>query len=137
MEGQEENIEKIHQIIRWLETHSRSQDISGFCVSLDELAIASFYLAEAVSEAHTTMNDAEASYKAAMARSVAESKESTAKAERLAEVSHEGLRKEFVSWRNLYSKLRLKMDRIDSVLESHKQRVSFLKQEIKNSPQSV
>lgn len=125
---QEDILVKIHEIVRWLENNGKSQDISGIVIALDDLAIASFYFVEQVSDAHAQMNEAEAIFKATFARSVSESKESTAKAERTAEVICESLRRDFVTWKNLYSKLRLRMDAIDKILDTHRQRVSLLKQ---------
>lgn len=127
----QDNITKIYEAIRWLELNGDSQAINPITIKLDELAILSFYFAEQVSEAYAQKTLSKKAYESAVARSVAESSSSAAKAERVAEVTYEALEKESIEFENLYMKTRLLLDRIDTVLDHFKQRTSFLKEEQK------
>lgn len=125
---QQQTIEAIYVIIRWLQSNAQSQDMSGTCIALNDLAVQSFWFAEQVSEAYGAMSQAEEAYKSAVAKDVAASTLPTAKAERLAEVAHATLKQDFIDWRSLYHRLRGILDRVDRVLDHARQRVSLVKQ---------
>ncbi len=127
----QDTIKEIHELIWWLHKNGESQDVSGIGIKMNALATNSFWLAEEVSRAYTTMNEAEDDYKSAVAKEIAASTLPTAKAERLAEAAHSAKKREFVEYRNLYNRLRGMIDRIDTVLDTYRQRVSLLKQELK------
>jgi hypothetical protein len=134
MDNQNDVIVKIHDLIRWLETNGGSQDMHGITEKLNQLATNSYWFAETVADANAAMNNAEANYKALVARSVSGAQIPTAKAERLAEVEFEPQRKQFIEWKNLYTATRLKLERIDRILDSFRQRVSVVKMlEVKHS----
>ncbi len=129
----QQTVQKIYDVVRWLENNGSSQAITDIVIKLDELAIQSMWLAEGVSDAYAARNDAEENYKHAYAKAITNSAESVAKAEKRAFVDNEALRKEFLMWDNLYQKFRMKLDRIETVLDTHRQRVSLLKQmDLKN-----
>lgn len=123
-----EVILKIHETISWLENYGGSQDIEGIALKQQELATNAFWFSESVSEAYAERNKAKAHYEAQVARSVAESTLSAAKAERIAELAFEPSAKEYVDWDNLYNRLSLKLKAIDRVLDNTRQRVSVIKQ---------
>jgi hypothetical protein len=133
MAEEQTTIEAIHEIVRWLQSNGKSQDVSSICIALNDLAIQSFWFAEEVSRAYSTMNSTEEAYKAAMAKDVAASTLPTAKAERLAEAKYAPLKQEFIEYKNLYNKLRALTERVDRILDHEKQRVSLIKQlDLKN-----
>lgn len=125
-------IQAIQKLISQLEQQGNSQDVNGITILLSDLSIQAMYFGEIVSEAYAQMNQTEEDYKSAVAKSVAEYPGSAAKGERLAEVQHGKLKQEHITYKNLYQKFKSKLDRIDVILDHYKQRVSFLKMEVKN-----
>lgn len=124
----QETLIKIHQTIKWLEDNSKTQDIDTMSIKLNELALYTVYFSEQVSDAHQQMDLAEEDYKSATAKYVAESTLPAAKSEREAEVLFGPMRKEFILMKSIQRKCKGLLDRVDRVLDHHKQRVSVVKQ---------
>jgi hypothetical protein len=124
----EETLDKIKDIIDWLEERIRSENIVELGMVLDKLSIYSFYLGKMVSDAYELMNECEDDYKHSVARFVKEYEGSLAKAEREAEVEYEEKKRMWTKAKSGYKKLDMFLDRIDKVIESHRQRISVIKQ---------
>lgn len=123
----QETITKIYEDVRWLENNGKSQAISDIVLKLDSLSILCLYFSESVSDAYAAKAEDEEAYKYAVAKHIADSKESAAKAKEQAFVEYASLRKTFIESDSLYQKLRMKLDRLDTILDTHRQRVSLLK----------
>jgi len=129
----QQTIERIYEIIRWLDSNGSSQAITHIVLKLDQLAIEAMWFSDSVSQAYGERNNAEEDYKHACAKSVSEAKESATKAIEMAKVEFAPLKREFLAWDALYHRLKLKMDRIDVIIDTQRQRVSLLKQmDLKN-----
>lgn len=121
-------IDDIMTNIDWLEKRVKSENIVELGVVLDKLSIQSLYLATQVTDAYELMNQAEDDYKHSVAKFVKEYDGSLAKAEREAEVEFKSKKEHWSACKSVYKKLDVLLDRIDKIIESHRQRVSVIKQ---------
>ena len=128
----DEIITAIHKSIKWLDDHKTSNNITDLVIVIDDLTINAAYLGTLVTEAYQLMNETEDEYKIAVADYVTSFDGSTAKAERHAEVEHQGKKRDWTAAKNGYKKLSMMLDRIDKICDAHRQRVSVMKGEIKH-----
>lgn len=122
-----ETILEIHKIIKWLEENSASNDVNLISVQLNKLSVHSFHFSEAVSMAEAEAANDENDYKSTVAEFVA-GQTSVTKAEREAETKFAANRKKAVESKSTAKALKLKLDRIDRIMDAYKQRVSVIKQ---------
>lgn len=122
-----ESIDAIKVAIDWLNKNKRSNNIVKFVKVIDELTIQLSYVGALVSEAYEGMNNAEDDYKIAIAKFMTEFEGSAAKGEKAAEVTHAELKKAWTGYKNLYKRLNTFMERTDKICDSHKQRISVMK----------
>lgn len=118
--------------LKWLDDNKKANNISAVSQVLNHLALLSVNLGEQVSEAYSLMNELEDEYKGSFADSVKAFDGSVAKAEVNAESELKGKKKDWTQARNSYKKLSTFLDRLDRVLDSHRQALSIQKLEAKN-----
>ena len=123
-------IDDILKNIKWLEDRITSEDIVNIGIVLDKISIQAMYFSSQVSDAYALMGEAEDSYKHAVAAFIRGFAGSTAKAEREAEIEYASLKLRWTAAKNMYKKLDMFLDRVDKVIESHRQRVSVIKQTV-------
>jgi len=126
---------KIHELINFLAQNVESQDIHSLGTKMSELAVWTANFASQVGDAHALMNDLEHEYKTLVAEYIKDNgqgKGELGKAERAAELKYADKKKEYITWKNTYKKLSLKLESIDRIIDVFKQRVSALKQEMKH-----
>jgi tRNA U34 5-carboxymethylaminomethyl modifying GTPase MnmE/TrmE len=121
-------IDDIIKSIEWLEGRLKSEDIVSIGIVIDKLAIQSMTLAEQVSEAYALMNEAEDEYNHAVAKFIKEFPGARNRADIEAEVEFEDKKKHWTETKNVYKRLNMYLDRVDKIIESHRQRVSVIKQ---------
>lgn len=121
-------IDEIIKSINWLESRLKSEDIVSLGIVIDKLAIQSVTLANQVSEAYALMNEAEDDYKHSIAEYMNEFVGAKNKAEIAAEVKFKEKKMHWTATRNVYKRLDMFLDRVDKIIESHRQRVSVIKQ---------
>lgn len=122
-----ESIEAIQKAIEWLNNNKRSNNIVKFVKVIDELTIQLSYVGTLVSEAYESMNNAEDEYKISVAKFMSEFDGSAAKAEKAAEVEFAEKKKSWTFYKNSYKRLNTFMERVDKICDSHKQRISVMK----------
>jgi len=128
-----ETIDEINKLIAWLDDNKRSNNIISIGKVLDNLSIQAEYFAELVTDAYSLMNELEDDYKIASAEFMKDFKGSVAKGEIEAEVLFQDKRREWTQAKNIYKKLNTMLDRIDKILESHRQSISVqVKTSVKN-----
>jgi hypothetical protein len=118
----------IQKSIDWLEQRIKSENIIELGIVLDKLSIQSMYLASQVSDAYELMNQAEDDYKHAVARYIKDFPGSRAKADVEAEVAYQDKKEHWTACKSVYKKLQMYLDRVDKIIESHRQRISVIKQ---------
>jgi hypothetical protein len=129
----DELIDLINNQIEWLDDNIHSNDIVSIGMVLDKLSILSEGFGEIVSEAYGVMNELEDDYKLAVSEFRKDFKEGVAKGEIEAEVRFANKKKDWTQAKNIYKKLSMKLDRIDKILESHRQSISVMvKTSVKN-----
>lgn len=121
-------VEEINKTIKWLDERVKSEDIVGLSMVIDKLAIQSMYFSSQVTDAYELMSQAEDNYKHAVAEYVAKSTGAIGKAEIAAVAEYQDLKKAWTDLKCIYKKLDTYLDRLDKVIESHRQRVSVIKQ---------
>ncbi len=114
--------------IDWLESRLKSEDIVSLGIVIDKLAIQSVTLANQVSEAYALMNEAEDDYKHSIAEYMNDFVGAKNKAEIAAEVKFKDKKEHWTATKNVYKRLDMFLDRVDKIIESHRQRVSVIKQ---------
>ena len=125
-------IDDIMKLITWLDDHKASNNITQLVKVIDSLNILCVTLGEQVSTAYALMNESEDDYKVAFARSITMSDQPVSRAERIAEADLYETKKLWTASKNNYKKLNMFLERIDRVSDSHRQRISVMKSEIKN-----
>lgn len=125
-------IKSIHESIQWLDDHKTSNNVKALVKVIDNLTIKAVTLGTLVTDSYALMNEAEDDYKISVAKFVDDYDGSAAKAERAAEVKYASKKKHWTGAKNTYKKLDMLLDRIDKICDSHRQRVSVLKGEIKH-----
>jgi len=123
----EELIKQINDNLRWLDQYVKVDNIVDKGMVLDKLSILCVTLSEQVTEAYSLMNELEDEYKTATAQVIKDSEKSVNKAEVEAEVMFADKKRDWTKAKNGYRKLSSYLDRIDKVIESHRQRISVVK----------
>jgi hypothetical protein len=121
-------VDDIMKNVEWLDAHVRSENIIELGMVLDKLSIQSMRLAQEVSDAYELMSKAEDDYKHSIALFVKGFEGSMAKAEREAEVEFKEKKEFWTACRSAYKRIDMFLERVDKVIESHRQRVSVIKQ---------
>ena len=121
-------IEEIKKSIDWLEARIKSENIVEIGIVLDKLSIQALYLATQVTDAYELMSQAEDDYRHAVADFVVGRQGSLAGAEREAEVKFREKKEHWTACKSMYKKLDMYLDRVDKIIESHRQRISVIKQ---------
>jgi hypothetical protein len=124
----DEIIVDIKKSIDWLDQRIRSENIVELGVVLDKLSIQSLYLATKVSEAYNLMNEAEDDYKHCVASFIKNYAGSRAKADVEAEDLFKDKKIHWTQCKGVYKYFALYLDRVDKIIESHRQRISVIKQ---------
>lgn len=127
-----ETIDLIIADLGWLDKNKKANNIADISRVLNHLALLSVTLGEDVCSAYALMNNSEDDYKGAFAESVSSSTVSVAKAEVVAEADLIEKKKAWTQARNIYKRLSTFLDRLDKVLEAHRQSLSIAKLEVKN-----
>lgn len=122
----EELITLINKQISWLDDNIHSQDIVSTGKVLDKLSILSEGFGEVVTTAYGLMNELEDDYKHSVAEFRHKSTAGVGKSEIEAEVKFAEKKRDWTQAKNLYKELSMKLDRIDKILESHRQSISVL-----------
>lgn len=131
--NRDELITLINANIEWLEDNIHSYDIISVGKVLDKLSILAEAFGEEVTEVYSLMNTLEDDYKISVARYMKDNEGSAAKLEREAEVMFADKKRDWTTAKNGFKKLNTKLDRIDKILESHRQSISVLvKTSVKN-----
>jgi|JI9StandDraft_2_1071091.scaffolds.fasta_scaffold80266_4 cell division protein FtsX len=131
--SRDELITLINQQIEWLEDNIHSYDILSVGKVLDKLSILAESFGEEVSEVYALANTLEDDYKISVAQYMKDNEGSAAKLEREAEVEFADKKRDWTTAKNGFKKLNTKLDRIDKILESHRQSISVLvKTSVKN-----
>lgn len=129
----EKLIDLINKQIKWLDDNIKSQDILSVGKVLDKLSILAESFGEVVTDTYALMNELEDSYKHSVAEFRKNFKGGVARGEIEAEVEFAELKRDWTAAKNGYKKLSMKLDRIDKILESHRQSISVMvKTGIKN-----
>ncbi len=121
-------INDIKRNLDWLTQNKKSNNISNIVIVINDLSIQSATLGELKSDAFDLMADYEFDYKQSFAKYITESSVAVNKSERLAEVEFTEKKKLWIEAEKTYYRLKSWIDRLDKVLDSHKQRVSVEKQ---------
>lgn len=124
----EEIITQLNNNIKWLDDYIRVDNIADKGAVIDKINILCVSLAEEVSTAYAVMNDLEDEYKAARADFISKFEGAHNKAEIAAEVHLKEQKRLWTQSKNVYRKLSTYLERIDKVTESHRQRISVVKQ---------
>lgn len=133
MKQSKDLITLINEQIEWLDENVQSNDILSVGMVLNKLSILSEGFGEMVTDAYSLSNELEDDYKIAFATYIKENTGSVAKLENDAEVACADLKRDWTTVKNNYRKLNTKLDRIDKILESHRQSVSVqVKASLKN-----
>lgn len=117
--------------LKWLEENQKVNNIIKMSQVVNHLALLSVTLGQEVCNAYDLMNALEDNYKGLFAKRVSSSSESVAKAEVKAEAELIEEKKLWTQARGGYKKLSTFLDRVDKVLEAHRQAISIHKLEIK------
>ena len=126
-------IEQLDKCIKWLDENNKSTNLVQITQVIDRIAILSVTVGQMVSDAYALMNNLEDEFKQAYADAVSKSSDSVAKAEKAAEVATAEAKKNWTGAKNGYKRLSVYLDRLDKVIESHRQFVSVSKQaDLKN-----
>lgn len=129
----DELITLIAEQIRWLDENRGSTDIVTVGRVLDKLSILSGSFGDVVTGAYSLMNELEDDYKHSVAGFRKDFEGGVAKGETEAEVEFAQKKRDWTQAKNIYKKLATKLDRIDKILESHRQSISVVvKSQIKN-----
>lgn len=126
-------IDLIEECIEWLDKHKTSNAIGPITQTIDRLAVLSISLGNMVTDASALANELEDNYKASYATIVNAEGGSIAKAEYKAEAELIEAKKEWTSAKNGYKKLNTYLERLDRVIESYRQMVSVIKEEMKKN----
>lgn len=121
-------IDDIRKNLDWLTLNRASNNITNIVIVIDDLSIQSATLGELKSDAYDLMSDLEFDYKDSVAKFVAKYEGATAKAERVAEVEYSEKKRLWKDSEKAYYRLKSWIDRLDKILDAHKQRVSVEKQ---------
>lgn len=123
-------VDKMRLDIKWLNDHKKSTNVSHITTVLDSLTINAITLGEMVSDAYELMNNLEDDYDIAKAEfiKVYDGSNAAAKMEVDADKALVVKRKAFTEAKNGYKRLNMFLDRVDKLLDAHKQRVSVVKQ---------
>lgn len=117
-------IEDIKKNLDWLNANKQSNNITNIVIVLDAIAIQSATLGELKADAFDLMSDAEDDYKHAVAEFVSKYDGTAAKAEREAEVKFKDKKIHWTDAKKLYKRFDIWLERVDKILDSHKQRVA-------------
>jgi hypothetical protein len=129
----EKLIDLINKQIKWLDDNIKSNDILTVGKVLDKLSILAESFGEVVTEAYSIQNILEDEYKHSVAEFRKEYKGGVGKGEIEAEVEFADKKRDWTQAKNIYKKLSMKLDRIDKILESHRQSISVVvKTSLKN-----
>lgn len=121
-------LEDIKKNLDWLSANKKSNNITNIVIVLNDISIQSATLGELKADAFDLMSDAENDYKTSVAEFVSNYDGTAAKAERLAEVEFKDKRTHLTEAKKLYKRFDIWLDRVDKILDAHKQRVSVEKQ---------
>lgn len=127
-------IDQTKEDIEWLKKNIHTQDIDKVTKVLNRIGINSFYVAEQIADAHALMNASENDYKKALVDYQSQHiNEGVGKSKVDAEAEYSGMRLEWKDAESIYKRLNLIYDSIQTVLETHRQRISYLKKEREQS----
>lgn len=126
MKDGSEIIKHIADLMQWLDENIHSDDIVTLGRVLDKLSLLGENLGEMVSDAYALQNELEDEYKISVAEYRKNTAGGIAKVEIEAEVEYAQKKRDWTFAKNGYMKLRTRLDRIDKILESHRQRISVL-----------
>ena len=124
-------VEEIRRNLDWLNLNAKSPNISDIVIVLNKLSIQAVTLGDLKSDAYDVMTDMEDDYKSSMADKVNELIKGglgVAAAERQAEADLKTKRNDWKQAEKIFQRMRTFLDRIDIVLDAHRQRVSVEKQ---------
>lgn len=124
--SQSETLLEIHKLIAWLDKNKGTNNVQNVGKVLDSLAIHSERFGDIVSEAYADVNFLEDNYKLAVAEFRKNYTGGVAKGEIEAEVEFAEMKRDWTEAKNIYKKLATKLDRIDKILESHRQTISVV-----------
>lgn len=131
-EKADEIVTRIAQTINALDKLKDSQDVVEIGKQCNDLAIASTFFAKLVSDAYDVANELEDEYKQSVLGatekfSSAPDSLSFNRAEQKAKLENAQSCKDWTSAKNTYNRYKLRLDRIDRVLDSFKQYSSSVK----------
>lgn len=128
-----ELLEAINVDIQALKKLSGSNDISGRLVISERLAINSYYMASLVGEAYEEKNSAEYYWKSSVNSHVASSTGATGRAEIVAKETYKDMFKSYQDADSKYRRISLLMNQLTVLLETERQNLSYLKQEMRHA----
>ncbi len=123
-------IDQMLRDIAWLDKHKKSENAVALTAVIDSLSIAAVTLGEQVSDAYEIMNNLEDTYDIAKAKFMDSFDGSNAAAKTKADADEDliVMRRNFTEAKNVYKRVNMFLDRIDKVCDSHRQRISVVKQ---------
>jgi hypothetical protein len=128
-------IDQVIDNLTWLDNNRRANNIHEISLCLAKLASLSVTLGENVSEAYRLQSEAEDNYDIAFAEkfsSLTREGTSAAAAKPIVEAELGKMRREWTAAKVNHKKLSTFIDRLDKVLETHRQQLSISKLEAKN-----
>lgn len=121
-----ELITLIEKQIAWLDANVKSTNAVAVTQVCDKLAILSSNFGDLVTDAYGLMNDLEDDYKLAVSTFKKNFKGSVARSEVEVDSECDQKRRDWTQAKNGYHKLKIKLERIDKILDSRKQSISVL-----------
>jgi hypothetical protein len=127
-------IDLIIKRLKWLETNNRSNNIVNISKVLSDLSLLAVTLGEDVSNAYRLQSEYEDNYDIAFAQKFSELTKagtSAAAAKPIVEAELANEKREWTTAKGVYKRLSTFLDRLDKVLDSHRQALSIAKLESK------